>query len=698
MEPKYRIRVQAIVTADDDGSHAANITPADLKTKLEFVNTVFAAANIEFVFNEQLDFFKMRSTVHNRNLTVLEPPNVDGDKWDHKPEVDELSHERARNELAKQFGGRLVLIIHYREKIKKVGGQWVLLSGEDGAGGSGGPTDFFLEMSPDLNGPSLCHELGHYLQLPHTFAADPPGTVKKAATMIRKYVEDEGHDKKDGLDALDGDRAVLLDTPADVGSAIWKDLDLDKCGRVGQISIPVKFTDGSEKEYTLEPDRGNPMSYFKGCDNTKIFSPQQIRRMRDSLELRLRHYLISMRPSSLHQIVRGGMKLAGAIEDVDMALVRAGRVVTAVRLTDNRLKMIVWDINEDATEVTRREDAVAGDIGDFAICSLGSNMVATAVSTDNVLKVIVWRVDENGAIVAVDNVKNKIVIKNTAISIIKYGHGANFFATASHRFDNRLEVDVWEVRATGSLIHKVNDTFETGVLFPVGNDVTTPLAMSNVGIDAVACHHLDDNKNFTTFLWAYDQGGKKIVQRAKLANVDAKIVRSCSPARDLAIAATRDANNKLKLIAFHFPGDGKWMERVGDTDAGEIANIDVCPMGTEMFVTGHRRGEGSDRLKLILWQVTKSGNGIIRLTEATTNEDEEFSRLSMCQTGRNQFATAMRGTDGNLRVIAWRVREPIAPLPSGSTGKAPVNVPGVPGPRPKPVNRELEEDCDAKDI
>ena len=395
MEPKYRIRVQAIALADDDGSHAPDVTANQIKTRLEGVNTIYASANIEFLFDEQGDFFKMKSTLHNRDFTVLEEPNVDGGKWDHLPETDEATHKEARNELAKQFPGRVVMLIHHREEFAEAGNLWSIVFND---GGSSGGTQFFIEMSEGLSANDIAHELGHYLQLPHTFNTGIE-TVSAAASKIRKYVEDEGHEKKDGLDALDGDRAVIMDTPADVASSIWKNEGLNKCGSVSQINIPVKFSDGSERDYTLEPDRGNILSYFKSCSGTKTFSPQQIRRMRDALELRLRHHLISIKPSFLHQIQRGDTGLAGAIEDVEMALVRSGRVVTAVRLSDGKLKLIVWDINEAGTEVTRRNDAVADTVNDFSICSLGANMFGTAVTTSgSQLKVTLWRVEEDGDI------------------------------------------------------------------------------------------------------------------------------------------------------------------------------------------------------------------------------------------------------------------------------------------------------------
>ena len=302
------------------------------------------------------------------------------------------------------------------------------------------------------------------------------------------------------------------------------------------------------------------------------------------------------------------------------------------------------------------------------------------------------------------SVERHVGIKDTAISIIKYGIGANFFATVSQRLD-KLEVDVWEARNDSSLIHKAHNSFVTPPKLPGVTPVTPQLAMSNVGTDSVACHHVNESMQFTTFLWGYNQDSHKIVEKAKLTNTPARVLASCSPAREISVAAIRVSNNNFKLIAFRFPGDGKWMEVGAQGDAAEIANIDVCPLGTQMVVTGHRRAEGSNQLRLNLWQVTKSGNNIIKLIGAVA--DEEFSRLSMCQVSRNQFATAIRDSDGKLRVSAWRVVAdatafPGTSLPIGDIGTdlpSPIGRREAEPPAPggKPVDLELDTGCDTDD-
>ena len=302
MPTKYQIRLQIVATADDDGANAANITATTVTNRLATINQVFAPAIVEFVFNAANDFLKINSTLLNRDFTPLEEPNVGSDKWNHEPLVDSDTHNRARLSLCKQFPGKLVVIFRNRKKVEEGDdGNWSIV---DKNGGSSSANSLFVNMSTGSGGVDLAHEIGHYLQLPHPFASGVTN-VSDAAAKIKKYVDD-GHDRDDGLEALDGDRRVLLDTPADCKGSIFESEDLDPCGTEGKITIPVNFGN-TIRLYTLEPNRNLVMSYFKGCSATgaKTLSAQQARRVRDGLELRHRHHLISVKPSFNYNIGRG---------------------------------------------------------------------------------------------------------------------------------------------------------------------------------------------------------------------------------------------------------------------------------------------------------------------------------------------------------------------------------------------------------
>jgi hypothetical protein len=281
-----QIRVQIVATADDDGSNAASISPQDVASQLAVVDQIFAPADIRFVFDPARDFVRISSTLLNQDFSLMEPPNAGPDQWDHDPMRDAASHSTARTELAKQFGARLVIIYRNRRKVEQ-NETTKLYSIVPSGGGSSGARAHYVNMSTLSGANDLAHEIGHYLQLPHPFVDDIE-TVEAASKAIAQYLAN-GHGQSEGLDALDGDRHAVLDTPADCRGSIFLDEGLDPCGAVGSIPIPVKTPGGLVLPYLLAPDRSLVMSYFKGCAGAKTISPDQARRVRDALEQRLRH-------------------------------------------------------------------------------------------------------------------------------------------------------------------------------------------------------------------------------------------------------------------------------------------------------------------------------------------------------------------------------------------------------------------------
>lgn len=175
---------------------------------------------------------------------------------------------------------------------------------------------------------TLAHELGHYL---HSNA----DTVAEAAAAIKKAVEAGNVTADEGLQALDADRVWVRDTAADCPPAIFADAGVAKCGQNG---VPIEVSlNGSTKSYTLEPDQLNLMSYHN-CSGTKVVSSDQRRRVRDGLEIGLRHRLVSLRSTGGERILKKDSASAGAIGRLDVVAVRSGRAVTAVSGSAGDLK------------------------------------------------------------------------------------------------------------------------------------------------------------------------------------------------------------------------------------------------------------------------------------------------------------------------------------------------------------------------
>ena len=145
----------------------------------------------------------------------------------------------------------------------------------------------------------MAHETGHYFHQAHTHPvfefADgwrPPKDLQEAASVIRKSVEAGGQTVQSGLDVFDGDG--YDDTPPDASNELFQSVygAQGDCGPDGTVTIPVTFGDGVKKDYSLTPDRGNAMSYFKHCLSFSMhFSGQQIAGIRESIEHQNRWHL-----------------------------------------------------------------------------------------------------------------------------------------------------------------------------------------------------------------------------------------------------------------------------------------------------------------------------------------------------------------------------------------------------------------------
>ncbi|MGB3018969.1 MAG: hypothetical protein WBC65_14270 [Ignavibacteria bacterium] len=643
----YKLRIQIIAPANDDGSDAANITPSQVSAKLETVNEILAPANIEFIFDETNDFLKIHSTLINREFTPLELPNVGNSKWDHEPTVDSQSHTRARTNIAMQFPGKLTVIFRNRKKLDTDdNGNWEIVNK---GGGSSSANSHFVNMSTISNGVDLAHEIGHYLQLPHTFVGGVE-KVSDAAALIKEYVED-GHDEDEGMTALDGDRNVVLDTPGDCKSAIFESEDLDPCGEEGEITIPVNFGE-SIRLYTLAPDRNLVMSYFKGCSETgdKTISPQQARRIRDGLELRHRHDLISSSPSFNYSINRGGSATGGEVSEVEVALVRAGRIAAAVRDGNGDLKVIVFDISDAGKKVTRRGSESGGAVSKISVCGLGQNLIATAVITSSKkLKIIIWRIEANGNVMRLGDASGEGEVNDVACCISRYNLGNNYMATAVRMKDGTMKVNVWETYVNGTLKHRAEAS--AGKINVPKSGITTPrLSICIVGANGLLTSIRDESHVLKSILWEFDDD-KKLRRSGSIEHDEPSTgwISGGTVGRSVAVTAFQNKDKGLRLQAYGILEEGRFIEMRGSASAGSIGDVSLCRLGTEMVMTGLR--VGADKLKLILWNVTKSGDHIIRLCDKSASD--VYSKLSMCHSDRNQLITAMRDNSGNLKVVCW---------------------------------------------
>jgi predicted regulator of Ras-like GTPase activity (Roadblock/LC7/MglB family) len=574
-------------------------------------------------------------------LTLLADP-ADYTDPDVEPPNEKKWNTAFRKALADVHRGKIVVYFSFGDKLVFDDGlgHWTVTAS---TGGSSSWAARYVNMPkgmPEKN--LLAHELGHYLHNRHPFVGGVE-SVADAAEKIRKYVDDQGHSTAAGLEALDGDRSFVLDTPADVGGALLEDLYGDRCGPNGTVDIPVSFENGSKKTYVLAPNRHLIMSYFKGChDLGHWLSPQQIQRTRDALENGNRQDLVTLSPDHSYVIDRLGSADAGAISAADLVRIGHNRVV-AVVITGGNLKLIVWDVGDDGMTILRRGDALAGSVSLVSAVNLGLGMVATAVRLgDGNLKVIVWKVTAGGDVERHGEATAGFVDQISACRL-----GNQFLATAVRNGGGNLQVILWQINADGSLARKGESS--------AGK--VNEIAAASLGNHGVMTAVRDSQDNLKVIAWQASDDAEDLVRQGSATAGTVGAIASVNLDIDVLTTAVRLPSGVLRVITWRIDEFGV-ITRRDDADAGSVKEIASARLGTGLLVTACR--DGSNNLVLDLWGCQEAGDNLVHKTSDAAGG---ASQIALARTGTNQFVTALKTNSGDLKLIAWRVRPLVIRLP-----------------------------------
>lgn len=295
-----QVRIHAIRTANDDGTQAATVTAGNIALTVGQMNDFFRPIGIELVFDETTDFETINSTLLNQDGVLADPNSLSNPKTPKtkEPLLNDEAYFAERQRVADQHFGKLVLYFSYgtqvtwNEDLK----HWEI--GQRGFGYSSGGCHFVALCGGAAGEGFASHEIGHYLHLGHTHGW-APANITETEQLIRDAVQKNGIARDEALTIFDADEEVVWDTPPDPGPEIFDSTYGPNacCTGTSQISVPVTFSDNTQKTYTLQPDRANLMSYFKDCTQfSRHFSDEQRIRMHTAMKYGNRNHLIAATP------------------------------------------------------------------------------------------------------------------------------------------------------------------------------------------------------------------------------------------------------------------------------------------------------------------------------------------------------------------------------------------------------------------
>jgi hypothetical protein len=646
--PVYTIRLHAIATANNDGSDASPFTATAVQNRIAGINEIFYKAGIEFEFDPDTDFEQIDATVLNKYFTLLEDP-ADYTDPEVKPPITSEFHAAFRRAIANTHRGKLVLFFSSPDKLvyDEDLGHWILT--DAGGGGSSSGTGRWVSMKGNSQAPDLAHEIGHYLHQVHPFVGKIE-TVADAAARIKKAV-DKGLPVGQGLDALDGDRAYVLDTPPDASTTIWNTTfgDGSACSdHITGIYFPVYFPYGTIW-YLLQPDRSLVMSYFKGCGFDNRFSPQQITRMRDALENMNRHDLISRKKTGFLRLERRGSATAGSIDDVH--LVRIGfRRLVSVTVRDNQMKLIPWEVSPDGNKIVRLQgSAEAGPVTQVAALHTGLGNVLTAVrDSDGNLKLITWKVHADGAIERLHDFTAGPVLSIAA------ARWDRLHVVTAVRTLTEMKVIAWRVYADGS-IHRLADASAPGWypymlsvidVTPTPWGVVTSILNSNNSLEVTGWHVVydDDEKKWKVIRMSSDGGGFTDIIAATALDYD-----------NLLTTTVRTQAGDQKVIAWYVDYLGGVERGASAISPGNCTRLESERLGVGTLVTACQDASHTG-LKMSLFAVGPYGESVDLYDTAHAGG---ISALSLARAGDDMVVSAIRTNSGTLKLIAWKGKKTI---------------------------------------
>jgi hypothetical protein len=246
--PLLTVHLQAVLVSDDDGQRPVRITPQQVQLWVDKGNQVFAQASVRFMYDPDVDFATLNSTLLN---DMTDDSNAD---W--QREVD------FGNRVAAEHAGKLVVFFIHGP-------------GKGPTGGGFSASNYNFVKMPGFDDTTVCghqdigilaHEIGHYYGLSHPFAKTF-SSLQDAETYLSVHANDP--------EAFDGDG--LSDTPPDP----FIDIPLLQCNPKESITLNgIKFP----------LPRYNIMTYYDttGADRADL-TPQQSAIVRWVLSVRAKN-------------------------------------------------------------------------------------------------------------------------------------------------------------------------------------------------------------------------------------------------------------------------------------------------------------------------------------------------------------------------------------------------------------------------
>jgi hypothetical protein len=178
-----------------------------------------------------------------------------------------------------------------------------------------------------------------------------------------------------------------------------------------------------------------------------------------------------------------------------------------------------------------------------------------------------------------------------------------------------------------------------------------PIASSSAQVEwsALVTAVRDGNGDLKVIAWEIGSGGT-LTQRGEATAGPISEIAVAEVYRGTFVTAVINNEGELQVIAWDINPDNGSVNRLGDARAGAVSAVSVAPLKRRKVATAVINSYGN--LQVIIWEITESGD-VRRLSDANAGVASEVSAVDLREI--EHLATAVINSYGQLEIITWAV-------------------------------------------
>ena len=297
------------------------------------------------------------------------------------------------------------------------------------------------------------------------------------------------------------------------------------------------------------------------------------------------------------QLTPRGVIEGESVEEVAANELSSTRMVTAVRTSTDRLRVIIWDISTDGIPQRQSSNDLAG-VKQLSVVRMSDSRFATAVrQMDDSLRLTVWEVASDGS--SVSTLCEAMAGTATSISVAALSKSR--LVTSLKTSQGYPKVIVWE------LLEDPSATLDRRGELTGTDQILKATTVKSSGTRLITAVQTTANR-LKVLDWLVSDDGESVTNEVEV--LGEKI-------RDVAIAGVFDDQSVMTGVItdqgnyrniLWKPKDGS-LNRWGETDAGSIDQLALDALDTGLLLSAVRTEGGA--LKLIAWYVGSGGGNCV---------------------------------------------------------------------------------------